>query len=390
MPLQKDIIKVDIVKIVDKIFNFAVKEGASDIHIEPQEERANIRLRVDGILQVVDTAGLDIYNLITGRIKVLANMETTGKPRPQEGRIKLKIEDREVDLRVSVFPTTQGESIVMRILESVGIFSHYSDLGLSKEQSKLLGTEVKRPFGLILVTGPTGSGKSTTLFTILNKLNDPSKSLVTLEDPVERKIEMVRQTQIDPEIGLTFANGLRYIVRQDPNIIMVGEIRDKDTAQIAVHAAITGQLVLATIHTNNAAGAIVRLINMEVEPFLLASALRLVTAQRLARLICPSCKREFVPTPELVKKINAPQGMKFYQSTGCNKCNNRGTKGRIGLHEVLVVNKEVRELIYTNPSDTQIDDLAKRAGMLTLKESAFQKVHEGTISIEEALRLTEE
>jgi type II secretory ATPase GspE/PulE/Tfp pilus assembly ATPase PilB-like protein len=341
------------------------------------------------VLQIVDSAGLDIYGLIVGRVKILANISTTGRPRPQEGRIKLEYEKREVDLRVSIFPTTHGETIVLRILESVGVYENYTDLGLSPEQAKVLDAQVRRTFGLVLVTGPTGSGKSTTLFTVLNKLNDPGKSLVTLEDPVERKINMVRQTQVDPEIGLTFATGLRYLLRQDPNIIMVGEIRDKETAQIAVQAAITGHLVLASVHTNNAAGAIIRLINMEIEPFLLASSLRLVTAQRLGRLICPDCKQEFVPTPELMKKINAPQGMKFYQATGCDKCHGRATRGRIGLHEVLVVNKDMRELIIANPSDVQINDLARRQGMIMLREAAFQKVHEGTISIEEALRLTE-
>jgi type IV pilus assembly protein PilB len=389
MPLQKEVIKVDIVKIVDNMINYGIKQGASDIHIEPQEDKANIRYRVDGVLQIVDSAGLDIYGLIVGRVKILANISTTGRPRPQEGRIKLEYEKREVDLRVSIFPTTHGETIVLRILESVGVYENYTDLGLSPEQAKVLDAQVRRTFGLVLVTGPTGSGKSTTLFTVLNKLNDPGKSLVTLEDPVERKINMVRQTQVDPEIGLTFATGLRYLLRQDPNIIMVGEIRDKETAQIAVQAAITGHLVLASVHTNNAAGAIIRLINMEIEPFLLASSLRLVTAQRLGRLICPDCKQEFVPTPELMKKINAPQGMKFYQATGCDKCHGRATRGRIGLHEVLVVNKDMRELIIANPSDVQINDLARRQGMIMLREAAFQKVHEGTISIEEALRLTE-
>ncbi|PIP33802.1 hypothetical protein COX69_04050 [Candidatus Falkowbacteria bacterium CG_4_10_14_0_2_um_filter_48_10] len=390
MNLEKSIIKVDIVKIVDNIFRYAVERRASDIHIQPKEGGADIRLRVDGVLETADTAGLDIYKLIVNRIKVLSGIEVSGRPQPREGRIKIKVADDEYDLRVSIFPTIHGDCVVMRILEDINSFADYLDLGMSREQATILAEKIKKTYGLILVTGPTGSGKSTTIFTILNKLNVEEKSIVTLEDPVERRIDRVRQTQVDPDNGLTFANGLRYIVRQDPNIIMVGEIRDKETARIAVQAAITGHLVIASIHTNNAAGAIVRLINMGVEPFLLSSALLLVTAQRLARQLCPACRVEIEPPPAILKKINAPQGMKFYHSPGCEECAYLGTKGRIGVHELLVVDQAIRNLILSNPNDLQIVNLAEKVGMVPLKKAVLQKVHNGDISLEEALAVTEE
>jgi type IV pilus assembly protein PilB len=387
---NKGNLQVDAIKIVDDIFTNAIAAGASDIHIEPQKDGMYIRYRIDGILRVVYEGDLKLYELVTGRIKVLAQLETTGLPRPQEGNIKFDQPDGHVDLRVSIFPTSLGECIVIRILESKRYFGDYRELGFMDEQVKILESITRKPYGLILVTGPNGSGKSTTLFTILNKLNDPEKSLVTLEDPVERKIENVRQTQINLEIGLTFADGLRYLLRQDPDVIMVGEIRDKETARIAVQAAVTGHLVLATIHTNDAAGAIIRLINMGVEPFLLTSALKFISAQRLARVNCQACKKEYTPPEALLKRIDAPRGMKFYHSVGCRECNQKGMKGRRGMHEVLVISKAMQELILKRPSDKEINELAKKEGMVSLRQAALQRVHEGTISIEEALRLTEQ
>lgn len=386
---NKGSIKVDVIKVVNDIFDQAVEAGASDIHLEPSREGFIIRYRVDGIMRVVFEGDKTLYDFIVGRIKILALLETTGLPRPQEGNIKFKYQEDFVDLRVSIFPTSLGECIVIRVLESKKYFGNYLDLGFTKEQVKVLEGIIKKPYGLILVTGPNGSGKSTTLFSILNKLNNPEKSLVTLEDPVERKIEMVRQTQIDPDIGLDFASGLRYLLRQDPDIIMVGEIRDKETARIAVQSAITGHLVLATIHTNNAAGAIVRLINMGIEPFLLTSALKFVSAQRLARMNCPACKAEYEPPAELLKMLDVPAETKFYHALGCDECNHKGMKGRRGIHEVLVISRAIQELILQHPSDKHINELAIREGMVTLRQSALQKVYQGEVSIEEALRLTE-
>ena len=382
-------IKVDIVKIVNEIFADAIKAGASDIHFEPTKEGVIIRYRVDGIMRVISEGDAALYSFILSRIKIMSDVEITGLPRPQEGNIKFDYEDGYVDLRVSIFPTSLGECVVTRILESTKYFGNYIGLGMTKEQAEIVEKVVHKPYGLVLVTGPNGSGKSTTLFTILNKLNIPERSLVTLEDPVERKIDMVRQTKIDPDINLTFANGLRYLLRQDPDIIMVGEIRDKETAQIAVQAAITGHLVLATIHTNNAAGAIVRLINMGIEPFLLSSALKFVSAQRLARMNCSHCKEEYDPPEELLNILDAPKSIKFYHSTGCEKCNQKGLKGRQGVHEVLVVTKAIQDLTLKRPSDEQINEMAIKEGMMTLRHTALEKAYKGIISIEEALRLTE-
>jgi type IV pilus assembly protein PilB len=383
-------IKVDIIKIVDGIIKDAVIANASDIHIEPTNTGMMLRYRVDGALKVISQGDKIIRDYIVSRIKVMADVETTGLPRPQEGNIKFTIDENWVDLRVSIFPTSFGESVVIRILESNKFFNDFRELGFLDSQVEILNDIIRRPYGLVLVTGPNGSGKSTTLFTILNRLNKPQKSLVTLEDPVERKIEMVRQTNIDPEINLTFANGLRYLLRQDPDIIMVGEIRDKDTAQIAVQAAVTGHLVLATIHTNNAAGAVLRLINMGVEPFLLSSALKFVSAQRLARVNCESCKDVYEPPEQLLKHLEAPLSIKFYHSAGCDKCNGDGVLGRQGVHEVLTVTKNIQNLILQRPTDEQINDMAiKEEGMITLKQAALQKAYEGIISVEEAIRLTE-
>lgn len=388
-PKSKNELQIDVVKIVDDIIKNAVSEGASDIHVEPVQDGMIVRVRVDGAMKVVVNGDNRLIELILARIKILAVLETTGLPRPQEGNIKFKAGDDYVDLRVSIFPTSLGECAVIRILESTKYFSRYQDMGFTDEQSDIIKQVVTKPYGLILVTGPNGSGKSTTLFTILNNLNSPEKSLVTLEDPVERKVDKVRQTQIDPDIGLTFASGLRYLLRQDPDIIMVGEIRDKETANIAVQAAVTGHLVLATVHTNNAAGAIVRLINMGVEPFLLASALKVVTAQRLARMNCPNCKKEYSPSETLLKQLKAPSNFKFYRSEGCDECMQKGIKGRRGVHEVLKVSREIQDLILEKPSDEKVNEVAVREGMMTLRQAALRKVFKGTISLEEALRLTE-
>ncbi len=381
--------KINIVQTVNNIFNGAIEKGASDIHIEIAEEEIVVRYRVDGELRTILQTDLEIAEPLISRIKIMSGLETTGLPRPQEGKIRFPYKDRDVDLRVSVFPISSGEAVVVRILESLDIFTDFTKMGFLPEQASIVEAEIRRPYGLILVTGSNGSGKSTTLFSFLNKLNDPTKSLVTLEDPIERKLAMVRQTQINPEIGLTFAEGLKFLLRQDPDIIMVGEIRDKDTANISVQAAITGHLVMSTVHTNNAAGAIIRLLNMGIEPYLLASTVRMVTAQRLARKNCPHCLEEIMPSPRLLERIKAPKNCKFFKSKGCEICEFKGAKGRIALHEVLKISKNINNLIMNNPTDIQIEEAAKNEGMLTLREVALKKINEGIITIEEALRWIE-
>jgi type IV pilus assembly protein PilB len=389
MPFKQVEQEHDIVKIVNDLIAQAIIQGASDIHFEPQPTELVIRYRVDGVLHVIAKEHISVSQLILARVKIMCQIDTTGLPRPQEGNIKFIFGEKNVDLRVSIFPTSYGECVVMRVLESVKMYKKFEDLGFLPEQASQVEESIKKPFGLILVTGPTGSGKSTTLFTMLDRMNEASKSVVTLEDPVERKLEMVRQTQVNPEQGLTFASGLRYLLRQDPNIIMVGEIRDRETAEIAVQAAITGSLVLSTIHTNSAAGAVVRLVNMGIEPFLLASALRFVTAQRLALVNCPDCIEEYIPPMELLGRLDLSEGAKFYRSAGCVACSQKGVKGRIGIHEVLPVTKEIADLIISSPSDDKIAAMAVNVGMINLRRAAIQKALDGIISIEEVLRLTE-
>lgn len=388
--LDPNITQKDVINIVDDIFSDAVREGASDIHFEPQRDKLIIRYRVDGSLNIVFRGTLILYEKILARIKVLTQLDMTGIPRPQEGNIRFNDEDDgPVDLRVSVFPVNFGECVVIRILEDKLNVENFANLGFSNEQINIIEKVIRKPYGLILVTGPTGSGKSTTIFSMLSKINTPDKSIVTLEDPIERKIKMIRQTKVDPDRGLSFAEGLRRLMRQDPDVIMVGEIRDRETAKIAVEAAITGSLVLATIHTNTAAGAIIRLINMGVEPFLLASSLKFISAQRLGRQNCPDCIEEYIPPKELIDILDAPIGAKFHRSTGCESCGQRGFRGRKAIHEVLVISKAVEEMILIKPSDEQIQTLAVREGMITLRRAALEKVYEGKICIEEAIRLTE-
>ena len=381
--------ELDIINAVDRMFFEAVEAGSSDIHIEPGENAFMVRHRVDGALKLAFQGDKETLKLVLARIKILAGLDTTGQPRPQEGKIKFRFLDRDVDLRVSIFPTSNGECAVIRILENLALYHDWNDLGLDENQLVLVQEAIKKPYGLILVTGPNGSGKSTTLFTMLNSINEPEKSIVTLEDPVERKMDNVRQTQIDPDIDLTFAAGLRFLLRQDPDVIMVGEIRDPETAKISVQAAITGHLVFATIHTNNAAGAVIRLVNMGIEPYLVASALRMAIAQRLARKICQACKEEYEPPVQLLEKLKLDKSLKYYRGRGCPECNGKGIKGRIGIHEVLPVNKKIQEAILSNPTDDYLYSLAKESGMTSLHEAAIKKVQQGIITIEEALRLTE-
>lgn len=392
-------------KVVSVILKHAVEGGASDIHIEPTEKDLRVRYRIDGILHISLILARKISPAVVARIKVLSNLKLDEQRKPQDGRFNAVIDKRTIDFRVSTFPITGGEKVVMRILDkSVGI-KHLSDLGFSENDQKILEKATERPYGTILVTGPTGSGKSTTLYAILGILNEEGVNIVTLEDPVEYFLEGANQSQIHPEIGYTFATGLRSILRQDPDVIMVGEIRDGETAELAVHAALTGHIVLSTLHTNTATGAIPRLIDMGIEPFLVTSALSVIVAQRLVRRICDHCKEE-IQIPEKIKEdikkeiLNMPEQIgkeylnekeiKLYKGTGCKYCGQKGTKGRIVIDEILIVTAELEKMTAQKPTESQILTEAKRQGMVTMKQDGILKALQGLVNLEEVLKSVED
>ncbi|OGK20018.1 hypothetical protein A3C23_03480 [Candidatus Roizmanbacteria bacterium RIFCSPHIGHO2_02_FULL_37_13b] len=391
-----------IAKIVSTILEFAVKGRASDVHIEPQENRTKIRYRIDGILQEKLTLPKLIHESLISRIKILSGLKIDEKRIPQDGRFNFKIGAEEVDLRVSTLPTINGEKVVMRLLKKTGGLPSLYDLGLRGPQLKVLEEAIEKPYGIILVTGPTGSGKSTTLYSVLSKLNKPSVNILTLEDPVEYQILGINQVQINPQSGLTFATGLRSFLRQDPNIILVGEIRDKETTQLAIQAALTGHLVFSTLHTNDASTAIPRLVDLGAEPFLIASVLNAVIGQRITRTLCQYCKLSFSPSQEalanistvlqnfLPKKIQEnPQSVKIFKAVGCEECNHMGYLGRIGIFEVLKVTPEITKLIISHPSADEIEKQAKKESLITMIQDGYLKVLEGITTIEEVLRVAE-
>jgi type II secretory ATPase GspE/PulE/Tfp pilus assembly ATPase PilB-like protein len=330
---------------------------------------------------------------VISRIKIMANMDIAEKRLPQDGRVRLNAAGRDVDLRLSTFPTIHGENVVIRILDRSGGLLKLGQLGFSSHTAEAFAQLIRRPHGIILVTGPTGSGKTTTLYAALSEINTKDKNIITLEDPVEYELANVRQSQVNPKAGLTFAAGLRSIVRQDPNVIMIGEIRDKETADIAIHAALTGHLVFSTLHTNDAPSAVTRLIDMGVEPFLAASSIIGILAQRLMRTLCSHCKKEYTPSKELLASF-AGAGLKpapaFYKETGCAKCKQRGFTGRTGIYELLIPNDRIRDLITRKASSSVLREEAVKTGMGTLRESGLEKVRAGVTSVSELLRVTEE
>jgi len=389
--------KAPIVKIVDLMITEALKKRASDIHVEPMEKDLRIRYRVDGHLFDVFRLPKKNQNAILARVKIISGLDITEARLPQDGRFKVKLRDRDIDFRVSALPTTFGQKFVLRTLDKSKLAIGLVALGLSPEPLRLFEEGVAKPYGMILVTGPTGCGKSTTLYSILNKLNTTERNIVTIEDPVEYQVEGITQMQTKQEIGLTFASGLRSILRQSPDVIMVGEIRDSETADIAVKASLTGQLVLSTLHTNDAIGAITRMIDMGIEPFLVASSLVVTSAKRLVRKVCLNCREAIEIPKETWKKIGLDRVVKpgqkptFFKGRGCAQCNNTGYFERIGVHEVLLIDDSVRDLIIRRASSNQIKDFALREkGMLTLKDDAMLKVAEGVTTLEEALQLSTE
>lgn len=387
-----------IAQIVNQILDFAIKSRASDIHIEPEERMTRVRYRIDGILQEKLSIPKELHEALVSRIKILSGMKIDEKRIPQDGRFNFKGTDAEVDLRISSLPTAWGEKVVMRLLKKTGGVPELQELGLRGRGLKNLEDSILRPHGIILICGPTGSGKTTTLYSVISKLNTSKVNIVTLEDPIEYKIPGVNQVQVNPVAGLTFADGLRAFLRQDPNIILVGEIRDRETADLAVQASLTGHLVFSTLHTNNASGALPRLLDMGAEPYLLASSMTCIVAQRVVRKIHDDCKEAYSPEPKIVEEVKTnlgnlwqPQGdIKFYKGKGDPECGNTGYFGRIGLFEVLPVTEKIGKLILERASAADIEKEAKGEGMITLKQDGYLKAVEGITSIEEVLRVAQE
>ena len=386
-------VEAPIVKLVNGIFVNAIKAGASDIHLEPYESSLRVRYRVDGVMYTVMTLPTKIKAALTSRVKIMSRLDIAERRLPQDGRIKLKLgKKREIDFRVSTLPTLFGEKTVLRILDKSNLQVDLTRLGFERKQLDDFMVAIEKPYGMVLVTGPTGSGKTTTLYSALNHLNKPGINIMTAEDPVEYNFMGINQVQVKEEIGLTFASSLRSFLRQDPDIIMVGEIRDFETAEIGVKAALTGHLVLSTLHTNDAPSTISRLLNMGIEPFLVSSSVILILAQRLARKICQQCKEEEKFPPQALTKVGYSdeevKTIKCYKGKGCATCNNSGYKGRIALYEVMPISDELRELVLEGASANEIKKTAARLGMNTLRRSGLNKVKEGTTSIEEVLRVT--
>lgn len=377
-----------VVKLVNNMITQAVKDRASDIHIEPDENIVRTRFRIDGILHEISTMPKSVHSVIVSRIKILSKIDIAETRKPQDGRIELRVRNKSIDLRVSTFPTIHGENVVMRILDKSSVVLGLADLGFLEKDLRDFDKLIRLPYGIILVTGPTGSGKSTTLYSSLATINSLEKNIITVEDPVEYQIPLIRQTQVNPKAGLTFATGLRSILRQDPDIVMVGEIRDRETADIAIQASLTGHLVFSTLHTNDAPGALTRLVDMGIEPFLVSSSLVGVIAQRLVRVICKECKDKHTPPDGLLKSLNIKEGSTYYKGKGCDSCNKSGYTGRIGIFEFLRMSEDIRRLVVNKASADQIREKGLAEGMNTLREDGLEKAKRGITTLEEVLRVT--
>lgn len=390
LSLDKLIAKAEeapVIKLVDLILKQAIDDRASDIHIEPAKDKLNLRYRIDGVLHEITPPAGHLHTAIVSRIKILSKLDIAEKRLPQDGGFMVKIEDKMIDLRVSTIPTIYGEKVVIRILDKSRIPLDLRYLGFEKDEYETFRQAIRVPYGLIFLTGPTGCGKTTTLYAILNEVKSSDKNIITIEDPVEYRLEGINQVQAKPQIGLTFANGLRSFLRQDPDIILVGEVRDLETAEICVRAGLTGHLVFSTVHTNDAPSAVTRLLDIGIEPFLLSSTLNLIVAQRLVRKLCPECKQGYEPPPDIFKGIEVKSDL-IYRAKGCDYCNMTGYKGRCGIFEILQVNEDIRKLISQGASTEAIREQAKKQGMQTLWESGIIKVEKGITSVEEVGRVT--
>ena len=385
--LQNMAEEAPVVRLVNTILSQAVREGASDVHISPEKDYVQVRFRVDGKLHDVPAPPKSMILLVISRLKILANMDIALSRVPQDGRFTIKMDNKEINIRTSTIPTIYGENLVLRLLDTSGGIYSLESLGMYEEDRAKVESMIVKPYGMILSTGPTGSGKSTSIYSILKKINQPDVNIITLEDPVEYRIEKIRQIQFNRKAGMTFASGLRSIMRQDPDIIMVGEIRDPETASIAVQAALTGHRVLSTVHTNDAAGAITRFIDMGIEPFLVASVMLLSIAQRLVRRVCSYCRKPYQPPQAAMEYwgLDKVQNANFLRGTGCFNCMDKGYKGRTGIYEVLVIDEMIQEMILGRRSAQEVTRAARQAGKLTtLQEDAAKKVLDGTTTLEEA------
>lgn len=382
-----------IIRLINQLLFRAVKEKASDIHIEPYERELSIRYRIDGILYEIYKPPKRFQNAISSRVKVMANLNIAEKRLPQDGRIRIKIAGKDIDIRVSVVPTSHGERVVMRLLDKTSVLLRLPDLGFGGETLKKIQSIIHKKHGIFLVCGPTGSGKSTTIYACLSEINSPELNIITVEDPVEYELRGIGQIQVNPKINLTFASGLRSILRQDPDIIMVGEVRDLETAEIAIQASLTGHLVFSTIHTNDAPGSITRLVDMGVEPFLVSSSILAVLGQRLIRLVCKDCAQSYTPSNadllEISLKPEDVKGKTIYKAVGCPKCTNTGYKGRKAIHELMLISDDVRSLILQNMDANTIKKQAVKEGMKTIRDDGISRVLSGETTIDEVLRATQ-
>jgi general secretion pathway protein E len=397
----RDLLEADeeapIIRLVNSLLFRAAKERASDIHIEPMERDLIVRFRVDGVLQEIIKPPKRYQNSIVSRVKVMGQLNIAEKRLPQDGRIRIKLAGRDIDIRLSTIPTSHGERIVMRLLDKTEVLLDLAEIGMSAETLKGVDAMIRRSHGIILVTGPTGSGKTTTLYAALSRINTSDQNILTIEDPVEYQIKGIGQMAISPKIGLTFAAGLRSFLRQDPDVIMVGEIRDKETAEIAIHASLTGHLVFSTVHTNDSAGAITRLVDMGIEPFLVASSLNAILAQRLVRRLCPNCRQSHTPSEEELREVGLTRealarlgAAQIYRAHECLACNHTGYLGRTGIYELLLVDDDIRAMVLKNVDSGSIKRVATGKGMKALLEDGARKVANGETSIAEVLSVTQE
>jgi len=381
-----------IIKLVNLLLSGAIKDRASDIHIEPYQGNVKIRYRIDGILYDILSLPRKIHSPLVSRVKIMAKLNIAEKRLPQDGRIEIKVADRSVDIRVSTIPTAFGERVVLRLLDKTSSILMLSDLGMDNRKVGIFNRLIKSPYGIVLVTGPTGSGKTTTLYAALTSINQPAVNIITIEDPIEYQIDGIGQIQVNPKIDLTFAQGLRSIVRQDPDVILVGEIRDRETAEIAIQSSLTGHLVFSTLHTNDAASAVTRLIDMGIEPFLVTSSVIAIIAQRLVRVLCPKCKEAYTPDDESLANLgidkNQPDRHPLYRKQGCAACMNTGYRGRTAIFEILILDDPLKRLILKTSDANQIQDEAMKRGMTNLLSDGARKVMAGVTTIEEVFRVT--